>query len=122
MNKSYKKSSFGRYNKNTMPKLVSGFIRKTENFTCGICGLTVVGDGYTNHCPDCLWSKHVDVFPGDRKSECLGMMEPTGVTKKGKDYSILHKCIKCGFEKPNKAVKDDNFDMLVQISASSLSK
>ena len=24
------------------------------------------GNGYTNHCPKCLWSKHVDINPGDR--------------------------------------------------------
>jgi hypothetical protein len=77
----------------------------------------VEGDGYTNHCPQCLWSKHVDVFPGDRKEECGGMMEPIRVEVKNREYTIIHKCTKCGVEKPNKAVEDDNFDMLVQISA-----
>ena len=93
------------------------FTRTEEDFVCGVCGLFVEGNGYTNHCPQCLWSKHVDVFPGDREGKCLGMMEPVDVSKKGKEYTILHKCVVCGFEKPNKAVSDDNFDMLVQISA-----
>ncbi len=93
------------------------FIRTTENFTCEKCGFFVEGNGYTNHCPECLWSKHVDISPGDRAEICLGMMEPVGIIKKGKEYSILHTCVVCGFERPNKAVAEDNFQMIVQISA-----
>ncbi len=97
------------------------FIRKRENFKCQKCSFSVKGDGYTNHCPECLWSKHIDIFPGDRAGECEGMMEPLRIEKKGKEFTIIHKCIICGLEKPNKSVRQDNFDMLVQISASSLS-
>lgn len=93
------------------------FIRKTENFVCEKCGQEVVGNGYTNHCPQCLWSKHVDVDPGDRANTCGGMMMPVGVNKKGKEYIITHKCAKCGFYKTNKAVPEDSFDMIIQISA-----
>jgi hypothetical protein len=93
------------------------FIRTTENFNCEKCGLSVEGNGYTNHCPQCLWSKHVDISPGDRAGTCGGMMEPIGVTKKGSEYIILLKCVKCGLEKPNKAVKEDDFNTIVQISA-----
>ncbi len=95
------------------------FIRTKEDFRCQKCGLHIEGNGYTNHCPQCLWSKHVDIDPGDRKGECGGMMEPIGVTKKGGEYTILHKCVKCGFEKSNKAVPDDDFQMIIQISAES---
>ena len=93
------------------------FKRTTEDFVCEKCGNEVKGNGYTNHCPQCLYSKHVDVFPGDRKGECKGMMEPISINKKGEEYIILHKCLKCGLEKPNKAVKEDSFDTIVQISA-----
>ena len=93
------------------------FTRTTENFICEKCGANVEGNGYTNHCPQCLWSKHVDVFPGDRVGECGGMMEPIRVEKKGKEYVIIHKCVKCGIEKPNKAVASDNFQMIIQVSA-----
>jgi DNA-directed RNA polymerase subunit RPC12/RpoP len=93
------------------------FIRKTENFVCEMCGQNVEGNGYTNHCPQCLWSKHVDIFPGDRAGKCGGMMEPIRIEKKGNNYVIIHKCVKCGLEKTNKAVKDDNFQMIIQISA-----
>lgn len=93
------------------------FKRTIEDFVCQNCGFEVEGSGYTNHCPQCLWSRHVDVFPGDRAEECGGMMEPVRVEKNGKEYNIIHKCQKCGADKRNKAVKEDNFDMLVQISA-----
>ncbi len=93
------------------------FKRKIEDFVCEKCGFFVQGNGYTNHCPQCLWSKHVDVFPGDRKGDCGGMMEPIEVQKKGDEYVIIHKCLKCGVIKPNKASKDDDFDILVKISA-----
>ena len=43
------------------------FIRREENFVCEVCGAKVKGTGYTNHCPQYLWSKHVDkLIPGDR--------------------------------------------------------
>lgn len=93
------------------------FIKNKENFICEKCGFEVEGNGYTNHCPECLWSKHVDINPGDRAEECGGLMEPIRVEKDGKGYNIVHKCQKCGIEKKNKAVKEDNFQMLVQISA-----
>lgn len=93
------------------------FKRTKENFICDKCGTEVLGSGYTNHCPSCLWSKHVDIDPGDRQSVCFGMMEPIRVEKKGKEYTIIHKCTICGLEKSNKAIKEDNFDMLLQISS-----
>lgn len=93
------------------------FIRKKEDFVCSKCGYNVQGNGYTNHCPECLWSKHVDIFPGDREEKCAGMMEPVRIERKGKEYTIIHKCIVCGKEMPNKTVKEDNFQMVVQISA-----
>src|SRR6267142_2518437 len=92
------------------------FKRTLENFVCEKCGFFVEGNGYTNHCSECLWSKHVDIFPGDRKGECAGMMEPIGVEKSGQEYTIIHKCTKCGKELPNKAVKEDNFQMIIQIA------
>jgi hypothetical protein len=95
------------------------FKRTTEDFKCEMCGHFVQGNGYTNHCPKCLWSKHVDNSPGDRANTCGGMMEPIGVEKKGGEYTIIHKCTVCGLKKPNKAVKEDDFQMIVQVSAES---
>jgi hypothetical protein len=51
------------------------FQRTREDFTRERCRTFVKGGGYTNHCPECLWSKHVDVNPGDRQATCQGLKE-----------------------------------------------
>lgn len=93
------------------------FQRTKENFSCENCGFTVNGTGYTNHCPQCLWSKHVDVNPGDRAAECQGLMPPVSVETKKGDYRILHRCVTCGHERWNKAAKEDEFEVILQIAA-----
>jgi len=92
------------------------FQRNIEDFKCENCSNEVVGNGYTNHCPKCLYSKHVDINPGDRASSCGGLMEPISIEKKNGEERIIHKCKKCGFEKANKIQKDDNFDLIIEIS------
>lgn len=102
-------------NKKEISVEVKKFTRKKENFTCENCGKNVVGTGYTNHCPSCFFSKHVDINPGDRMSECHGMMEPIGIeTEKGTDYVML-KCQKCGHKKRNKLAKNDDLGVLLSI-------
>ncbi|MBI2644860.1 RNHCP domain-containing protein [Candidatus Uhrbacteria bacterium] len=91
------------------------FQRKKEDFICGHCGFLMYGNGYTNHCQKCLWSKHVDVYPGDRAAGCNGMMEPTGVEVKKGEQVIVHTCVRCGYVKKNKASKDDSFDVLLKL-------
>ncbi len=98
-------------------KKTKKFKRTKEDFKCDKCGFYAKGNGYTNHCPVCLWSKHVDINPGDRASECFGMMKPIDVLTKAGEYIIFHKCIKCGHEKRNKTSKDDNFDVILKISS-----
>lgn len=93
------------------------FKKTKEDFVCEKCGVAVRGDGYTNHCPACLWSKHVDVFPGDRSEQCAGMMKPVSVERKGDGYVITHKCERCGAEKVNKMSPHDNFDAVLAITA-----
>ena len=65
------------------------FQRRIENFVCENCGYEVAGTGYTNHCPKCLWSKHVDIHPGDRSAACGGMMEPIRVEGASPEYAIV---------------------------------
>ena len=95
------------------------FTRTIEDFVCGNCGKEVTGNGYTNHCPACLWSKHVDKNPGDRLETCGGLMKPKEVAKEGKDFIILHVCVKCGFERRKKVVPEDNFQTVIQLSIKS---
>ncbi|PIQ91533.1 MAG: hypothetical protein COV70_03220 [Parcubacteria group bacterium CG11_big_fil_rev_8_21_14_0_20_39_22] len=92
------------------------FTRKKENFTCKYCGEKVKGDGYTNHCPKCLWSKHVDINPGDRKEKCLGLMEPSSIEIKSGNHIIVHRCETCGFVRRNKFGEKDSFDTVIEIA------
>lgn len=92
------------------------FIRKKENFICENCETRVSGNGYTNHCPKCLWSKHVDINPGDRLSGCGALMEPVGIEISGIGESVLHCCVKCKLGKKNKiSIKDDR-DVILELS------
>lgn len=92
------------------------FIRKTEQFTCEHCGAPVDGNGYTNHCPKCLWSKHVDVDPGDRAAKCGGRMRPVRVEmERGDEYVLVHRCDQCGHEKRNRTVPEDDFETILAI-------
>jgi rubrerythrin len=84
------------------------FSRKVEDFTCEHCGAVVVGNGYTNHCPQCLWSKHVDVTPGDRAADCGYLMEPYVLELVGGEFELVHRCLKCGYQKRNKTSPDDD--------------
>jgi hypothetical protein len=93
--------------------MLKKFQRKIENFVCGHCGAEVKGNGYTNHCPSCLWSRHVDVNPGDRQNQCGGMMRPVLVEIKSGKYILTQKCEKCGFEKKNKTSPKDNFEAIL---------
>ncbi|MDO8557164.1 MAG: RNHCP domain-containing protein [Candidatus Jorgensenbacteria bacterium] len=89
------------------------FKRNKENFTCEHCGNAVTGNGYTNHCPKCLWSKHVDENPGDRNETCGGMMRPKSVVIEKREFIISHECEKCGVKKRNKAAENDDLSTLL---------
>ncbi len=90
-----------------------------EEFTCEYCGNKVNKLGYScrNHCPKCLHSKHVDKNPGDREEMCHGDLEPIGIeidSKKG--YVIIFRCKKCGMIRKNKAAKDDDMNLIINLS------
>lgn len=89
------------------------FQRTIEDFTCEHCGVFVKGNGYTNHCPQCLWAKHVDIFPGDRLSTCQGLMKPVSFTRKKQSFVIIHTCVRCGYTGNNRMSDDDSIDSMV---------
>lgn len=89
-----------------------------ENFICEVCGKSVNKLDYTarDHCPYCLCSKHLDINPGDRLSECKGILRPVDIEKGKKEtYKIIYKCDKCGELKKNKTAIDDDFDKILEI-------
>jgi len=92
------------------------FVRNKEDFICEHCGQEVVGNGYTNHCPKCLWSKHVDVDPGDRAETCKGLMEPISVEVLGGTYTIIQRCHGCNKKRSIVASPNDEFEVLLELS------
>lgn len=95
------------------------FTEIDEEFVCENCGKKVTKLGYScrNHCPFCLHSKHVDKNPGDREESCHGDLEPIGLEiNNRKGYVIIFRCKKCGSIRKNKSAKDDNMDLIIQLS------
>jgi RNHCP domain len=108
-----------------MPLLTKRFRVVNEGFTCGHCGREVPPTAQTtprNHCPFCLWSRHVDRNPGDRANPCQGMLRPIGIaTHTRKHYIIVHQCQRCGERTRSKAIlKDahaaDDFDRIIELA------
>ncbi len=91
------------------------FQRKIEDFVCENCGEKVLGNGYTDHCPKCLYSKHVDVNPGDRQSQCGGLMKPIGFEIKHGQYVVKYQCLKCGYLHNVKTTHNDSLDLLTKL-------
>ncbi len=117
-----------RRNPNTMEK----------GFRCDHCGAhvytipVIAGVNNRNHCPFCLWSRHVDyVKPGDRMSACKATMQPIGLTvKQSRDKFTLHKtgelmlihrCSECSKLSINRIAADDQAEMVAGVYRESLS-
>lgn len=101
------------------------FIPRQEPFTCSHCGASVkplTTGSYRNHCPRCLWSKHVDEHgPGDRASTCGGMMKPVGIDhRSAKGWMIVHRCESCGKTITNKVAEDDDRERISAIQTEGL--
>ena len=94
------------------------FTMKDENFICENCNKEVNKLNYTarDHCPYCLYSKHVDIFPGDRENECKGLLKPIGIEKFKDTYKIIYKCDKCHQEHKNIMANDDNYELIIKLS------
>ena len=93
----------------------------SDSFTCKACGRLCTpenaGSGHRNHCPNCLSSLHVDIEPGDRESDCGGIMEPIGVwVRRGGEWALIHRCKRCGALSSNRVAADDNLMKLMSIA------
>ncbi len=95
--------------------MLKGFIKNKEDFTCQNCGTLIIGNGYTNHCHECFYSKHVDIQPGDRLATCQGLMKPIQISGSTRNIVITHKCQTCGFTRNNKLQDEDNMDQLTKL-------
>jgi len=101
------------------------------DFHCANCGAPVSSAHFLsgvhnrNHCPYCLWSRHLDLCnPGDRMSACKALMRPIALTTKpsrnkyGEGYGelmLVHLCTGCQCISINRIAADDEPDMLLDV-------
>lgn len=97
---------------------MKNFTMRDEEFVCENCNKLVSPLGYTarDHCPHCLYSKHVDIMPGDRANECKGLLKPIDIEKFKDTYKIIYKCQKCKQLHKNIIAKDDDMELIIKIS------
>jgi hypothetical protein len=86
---------------------------------------TISGVQNRNHCPFCLWSRHVDHSQaGDRMSPCKAIMQPIGLTVKQSrnkyenggygELMLIHRCSECAKLSINRIAADDWPDRLME--------
>ena len=101
--------------------------RSSGTFRCRHCGLDVSldapGTAHRNHCPNCLWSRHLDDSPGDRAAECGSSMEPIAICVRGNgEWVLLHRCSGCGEIHLNRTAADDSPLLLVSLAVKPLAQ
>jgi hypothetical protein len=103
--------------------------RHPRSFRCRHCRLDVStsapGTAHRNHCPHCLWSRHVDDAPGDREMAelCGSAMEPIAVSVRDRgEWVLVHRCTGCGSVHLNRTAVDDSPLLLVQIAVGPLAQ
>jgi hypothetical protein len=103
-----------------------------QGFTCRHCALYVPCDSALsgvqnrNHCPYCLWSRHLDWrIAGDRLAGCRAAMQPIGLTIKRSrnkyagtrdgELMLIHRCTICAKVAINRIAADDSATAILQI-------
>jgi hypothetical protein len=107
--------------------LVLEVIPVNQDFVCRHCRRPVNAQSYgtqhRNHCPHCLWSRHVDIHVGDRLQSCGGVMEPIAVwVKRDGEWAIVHRCQQCGMLRTNRVAGDDNPWTMMSLAAKPLAQ
>lgn len=97
---------------------MKNFTMIDEKFICENCHKEVDKLNYTarDHCPYCLYSKHVDIMPGDRQNECKGLLKPIAIEKFKDTYKIVYKCEKCNQIHKNIVANDDDMNLIIELS------
>ena len=100
---------------------------------CGsyiLCAPTIAGVQNRNHCPCCLWSRHLDWrSAGDHLSGCRAAMQPVGLTTKHSrnkyarerdgELMVIHECTICEKIVINRIAADDSATSLLAVFESS---
>ncbi len=59
----------------------------------------------------------MDISAGDRRSPCKGLMRPIAVWVRGDgEWSILHRCERCGIIRANRIAADDDEGALLKLA------
>jgi len=98
-----------------------------DAFRCRNCGLDVPADApgtaHRNHCPNCLWSRHLDDVPGDRAADCGSSMEPVAICVRADgEWMLVHRCTGCRIVHLNRIAGDDNPLMLMRLAVRPLAQ
>jgi RNHCP domain len=99
-----------------------------SSFRCRRCGLDVsvqaLGTAHRNHCPSCLWSRHLDDdSPGDRAADCGSLMEPIAISVRGDgEWVLVHRCTGCDTVHLNRTAGDDNPLVLLRLAVKPLAQ
>lgn len=102
--------------------------RQQELFRCRNCSLDVPmfapGTSHRNHCPNCLWSRHLDDdVPGDRDADCGASMEPVAIAVRGDgEWLVVHRCRGCDELHLNRIAGDDNPLLLLRLAVKPLAQ
>jgi hypothetical protein len=82
-----------------------------------------LGTKYRNHCPNCLWSRHLDDTPGDRDANCGSSMEPIAIcVRSNGEWVLIHRCTGCDVLHLNRTAGDDNPLMLLRLAVKPLAQ
>lgn len=98
-----------------------------QDFQCIRCRHVVphhaFGTRHRNHCPMCLWSRHLDEEPGDRACPCAQPMEPVAIeVRREGEWSIVHRCTGCGTLRTNRIAGDDHELALLSLALRPLAR
>jgi RNHCP domain len=102
--------------------------RDPRTFRCRNCRSDVSTDApgtkHRNHCPSCLWSRHLDDdVPGDREADCGGSMEPIAVyVRANGEWALVHRCRTCARVSLNRIAGDDNPLVLMRLAVRPLAQ
>jgi hypothetical protein len=62
-----------------------------------------------------------EAIPGDRASECRGLMSPIGIDYSGKKgQMIVHECLTCGKKMKNMVAPDDDLETIIALGTKPL--
>jgi hypothetical protein len=125
----YRRNDHSRYRQQTRQRETN---LTEQGFRCRHCSMEVscaphiAGVQNRNHCPYCLWSRHLDgVTAGDRRSACRATMRPVGLTTKRShnkyarerdgELMLIHQCTVCAKLVINRIAADDSTPAILDL-------